>query len=264
MLFSGLLEVLTSSLPFLAPSSPLSAKPDINVVPLPRHYIIGDGSTPVCLSTNFSIQAAPSSLATFPTDLQDAITSTQHRLKNTQVTYLSPNEGSEFFTGGSGAIRSCVYYLDTLHIDFTAYNGTDILSETVAPVEERAELEAYTLDLSLKGKATISSRGALGAFRGLSTFEGLFYSLEAGVQGSDRVYAPLAPYHIEDKPSFGWRAVLLDTSRHYFSVPSILKVSMQGFKQKALLIQQNRYWIRCPWLSSTSSIGTSRTPIHGL
>ncbi|OXG85443.1 hexosaminidase [Cryptococcus neoformans A2-102-5] len=224
MLFNGLLEAVSLSLPFFSSPSPLSAKPDINVVPLPRHYIIGDGSTPVCLSTNFSIQPAPSSSVIFPADLQEAIVSTRHRLKNTRVTYLSPNEGSEFFSGGSGAIRSCAYYLDTLYIDLTAYNGTDILSETIAPVEERAELETYTLDLSLKGKAMINSRGALGAFRGLSTFEGLFYSLETEVKGSDRVYAPLAPYHIEDKPSFGWRAVLLDTSRHYFSVPSILKI----------------------------------------
>lgn len=234
MLFNGLLEAVSLSLPFFASPSPLSAKPDINVVPLPRHYIIGDGSTPVCLSTNFSIQPAPSSSVIFPADLQEAIVSTRHRLMNTRVAYLSPNEGSEFFSGGSGAIRSCANYLDTLYIDLTAYNGTDILSETIAPVEERAELETYTLDLSLKGKALVNSRGALGAFRGLSTFEGLFYSLETEVKGSDRVYAPLAPYHIEDKPSFGWRAVLLDTSRHYFSVPSILKVSMQDFKWDAL------------------------------
>ncbi|KIR82856.1 hexosaminidase [Cryptococcus gattii E566] len=224
MLFNGLLEAVFSSLPFLAPSSRLSAKPDINLVPLPARYTVGDGSTPLCLSTDFSIQSASSSSAIFPSDLQEAIASTRHRLRNTQTTYLSTTEGLEFFTDSSGAIRSCAYYLDTLYIDLTVYNGTDIHSETIAPVEERAELEAYKLDLPLKGKAIITSRGALGAFRGLTTFEGLFYSLETEVQGSKRVHAPFAPYHIEDKPSFGWRAVLLDSSRHYFSVPAILKV----------------------------------------
>lgn len=234
MLFNGLLEAVFSSLPFLAPSSRLSAKPDINLVPLPARYTVGDGSTPLCLSTDFSIQSASSSPAIFPSDLQEAIASTRHRLRNTQTTYLSTTEGLEFFTDSSGAIRSCAYYLDTLYIDLTVYNGTDIHSETIAPVEERAELEAYKLDLPLKGKAIITSRGALGAFRGLTTFEGLFYSLETGVQGSKRVHAPFAPYHIEDKPSFGWRAVLLDSSRHYFSVPAILKVGRQNFKQKGL------------------------------
>jgi hexosaminidase len=38
------------------------------------------------------------------------------------------------------------------------------------------------------------------------------------------IFAPFGPYEIRDKPAFGWRAVLLDTSRHYFGVKAILKV----------------------------------------
>jgi hexosaminidase len=38
-------------------------------------------------------------------------------------------------------------------------------------------------------------------------------------------YAPGAPYEIEDKPAFGWRAVLLDTSRNWFGMEAIKRVS---------------------------------------
>ncbi|TXT08741.1 hypothetical protein VHUM_02869 [Vanrija humicola] len=40
----------------------------------------------------------------------------------------------------------------------------------------------------------------------------------------DVAYLPFAPYKIEDQSAFPWRAVLLDTSRHFFSKPSILKM----------------------------------------
>jgi hexosaminidase len=38
-------------------------------------------------------------------------------------------------------------------------------------------------------------------------------------------YAPAAPYEIEDKPAFGWRAVMLDTSRNWFGKEAIMKAS---------------------------------------
>jgi hexosaminidase len=38
------------------------------------------------------------------------------------------------------------------------------------------------------------------------------------------VYAPFAPYEIEDKPQFPWRSVLFDTSRNYFRIKTIKKL----------------------------------------
>ena len=40
-----------------------------------------------------------------------------------------------------------------------------------------------------------------------------------------RVYAPFGPYKITDQPEFGWRGLMLDTSRNYFSPKVMKKVS---------------------------------------
>ena len=132
-----------------------------------------------------------------------------------------------------------------------------IMDSAIRPAEERPDLERYSLSIPLKGPATIKASTALGAFRGLTTFENLFFyhpkqvgkasssvmdiladagQVALGVVtetmtghggAKDRKgtwYAPAAPYQIEDKPAFGWRAVLLDTSRNWFGKDAILKV----------------------------------------
>lgn len=40
-----------------------------------------------------------------------------------------------------------------------------------------------------------------------------------------RIYAPFGPYKITDQPAFGWRGLMLDTSRNYFSPVVMKKVS---------------------------------------
>ena len=45
------------------------------------------------------------------------------------------------------------------------------------PVERRSAIESYALELPLQGPATITAPTALGLFRGLATFEQLFYRL---------------------------------------------------------------------------------------
>ncbi|ODN91414.1 hexosaminidase [Cryptococcus wingfieldii CBS 7118] len=225
MLINRLFETVIPLLPYLGPFA-VTHKPDINVVPLPTQYTIGQGATPICLSPNFSIKSVAGAFHTYPTDLLQAMSATEDRLKNVTARYLSVAGGREFFPGYSDKLSSCQYFLDSVYVDLTAYNGTsDILEEATRPVEERPLLEAYSLDMPLKRRAAfIKARGALGAFRGLTTLDNLFYRVEDSTsEGAGRVYAPWAPYSIADKPAFGWRAFLLDTSRHYFSVDSILK-----------------------------------------
>nr|XP_031862319.1 uncharacterized protein CI109_002284 [Kwoniella shandongensis]KAA5529391.1 hypothetical protein CI109_002284 [Kwoniella shandongensis] len=210
----------------LLPSSISSPSSKINIVPLPAHSTTGDGSTPLCLSHNFTIYLDEASLRPHvsPKDLVLAIEDTRAQLASLAMTYLSPSHGDEFFPRGDS---KCERYLERLDVHMSDYDGSTIFDQAILSVEERPELEAYHLDIPLTGHAKIIAKGPLGAYRALTSFQTLWYthSSEGEGEGSGRVvYAPFAPYEIDDKPAFGWRAVLLDTSRNYFSVDSIYKI----------------------------------------
>ncbi len=68
------------------------------------------------------------------------------------------------------------------------------------------EDESYTLDVSAQ-KASIRAATADGAIRGMATFEQLIS------EGSDGFAA--AAIHVEDRPRFPWRGLMLDVSRHW-------------------------------------------------
>ena len=271
----GMLIPLASTV-FLIWSSPDSvpARTPLRVLPIPPYFVNGEGKTPICLAQDFSIRVEGN---TAPDDLKAAIRRTEKSLVSMRHRYLSVQRGREFFGKGNstGDIAGCRYELGSLVLYLTDEEATksvpSIFDSAIRPVEDRPELETYSLAIPLREPAHIKAKTALGLFRGLTTFEQLFYHLpldsstSAGSvqsilsqsngleqseqlplvsglgsakestsgegqdpagssEGRGRIYAPLAPYEIEDKPSFGWRAVLLDTSRHYFGIPSILKV----------------------------------------
>jgi hexosaminidase len=252
----------------------------INVWPLPASSSTGKGDTPLCLSPDFTISFDESlGVERMPGDLVDATRRTERNIRESRHAYLSPTGGKEFFnrglTNASKVESGCRNVLTTLVLSLDLTEAEDdpeiasIFSLAIAPVESRPALEAYHLFVPLNGQAVLTSKTALGLFRGLTTFEQQWYHLplqylpraaggqSVGVAGSrrtdevsqhplastgqfdvedlgtpasqamekGRIYAPFAPYEISDKPAFGWRAVLLDTSRHFFSIQSILKVS---------------------------------------
>jgi hexosaminidase len=237
----------------------------INILPLPTRHTTGNKV--ICLSPNFSIKLD----SHVPEDLKKAAQRVEKGIWEHKHQYLSVKRGAEFFVEGNG----CEYTLSTLEVivDYHGHHMPSIMDSAIRPAEDRPDLEAYTLSIPLGDRATIKSPTALGAYRGLTTFENLFYhypadsegqagSSKSGIltkpyslgntdqlplgsgvqtdQASDmsesgsrsevkgRWYAPAAPYEIEDKPAFGWRAVMLDTSRNWFGKESILKVSPEG------------------------------------
>lgn len=70
------------------------------------------------------------------------------------------------------------------------------------------EEESYQLDISPDG-ARLNATTVLGALRGLETFAQLI----------DRSEAPAI--HIDDRPRFSWRGLMLDVSRHWMPVPVV-------------------------------------------
>lgn len=285
---SLLLPLLAYSAILFLPPASAGSKSRTTVWPLPSSSSSGDSETPVCLSPGFRILFDEHTAGLpLPHDLKAAVKRTEAALKDHRHAYLSPTAGREFFSkskdNSTDDLATCEHVLTTLYLalDSDALGGgkevPSILSSAVAPAESRPELEAYRLIVPLDGPASISAQTALGLFRGLTTFEQLWYSVpishpsghgsswtsytvlsrpdsltasqqlplgSSGSQGTRqdqhtpstsaeterRVYAPFAPYQVDDKPSFGWRAVLLDTSRNFFSVPSIVKASRQRLR----------------------------------
>ncbi|EOD24441.1 hypothetical protein EMIHUDRAFT_238482 [Emiliania huxleyi CCMP1516] len=79
--------------------------------------------------------------------------------------------------------------------------------------------ESYSLRVAADADCRLSARTVWGALRGLETLSQLVeYS------PSDRWYElRKAPWQIDDKPAFVSRGVMVDTARHWLSVPALLR-----------------------------------------
>lgn len=220
-----------ATLPGLPGDDPVIRLGRLNVVPLPHSYVTGD--TTLCLSPTFSISFADDlPVDRLPQDLLSAVERTEAAVRGTKHTYLSVEHGAEHFANGKvcgGYIDNLVLHLDP---DFSTQDIPSIFSESARPAEERLPLEGYHLTVPTNEPARLGSVSPLGLSRGLTTFQQLFYTTTTSLNHRDAsrtevaegiIYAPFGPYEISDRPAFPWRAVLLDTSRHYFSVPTILK-----------------------------------------
>jgi len=206
----------------------------INLVPLPFKSTVGN--TVTCLADNFKVTFQCGGKNKAPKDLRDAAERMVENLRASKMRYLSPSYGAEFFPKGP----KCEHKITELKITVNDGDNT-IASHATKPVETRAATEGYKLSIPADGSATVSADTALGAFRGLVSFENLFYKigrdgnldLQQGDEDNDHgrwnvkkdiAYAPFAPYELDDKPQFPWRSVLLDTSRNYFRKEKLFKM----------------------------------------
>jgi len=87
-------------------------------------------------------------------------------------------------------------------------------------VQEMGEDEAYTLEVTSAG-AKLNAANPLGVLRGLQTFRQL-------VDVSPDGFAAPA-VSIKDQPRFGWRGLLIDSSRH-FTPMEVLKRNLDGME----------------------------------
>ncbi|KAK4684350.1 hexosaminidase, partial [Tremellales sp. Uapishka_1] len=195
------------------------------VLPSPSFSQIGN--TTLCLSPSFKISVDTS--LPVPQDLHEAINRTLSNVLSTTHQYLSVLGGTEFFPANSTKCSATLNML-VLSLQGGASTFPSIMESAVLPIEDRMGKEGYSLNVPVSGAGTLSSDSALGLFRGLTTFEQLFYAVPTTVtsrqktSASSLIYIPNAPVSITDKPQFGWRGLLLDTSRHYFSASALLKV----------------------------------------
>jgi hexosaminidase len=81
-------------------------------------------------------------------------------------------------------------------------------------VPELGEDESYTLDVN-SSAATLTAPDTLGILHGLETFLQL-------VQPTPKGFAARA-VHIEDRPRFPWRGLMIDVSRHFIPMSALLR-----------------------------------------
>jgi N-acetyl-beta-hexosaminidase len=83
--------------------------------------------------------------------------------------------------------------------------------------------ESYTLSLTNDG-VTIDAATQFGAMRALESFSQLVRWTTAVSDGhSTQRYTVPVPLKIVDAPRFTWRGLLIDSSRHFLPVPTILQ-----------------------------------------
>jgi len=94
------------------------------------------------------------------------------------------------------------------------------VSRASKEVQELGEDESYTLQVTPSG-VNLSAPTPLGALRGLQTFLQLVQITSAGFA------VPVIT--IEDAPRFPWRGLMIDVSRHFFSL-DVLKRNLDGME----------------------------------
>ncbi len=102
-------------------------------------------------------------------------------------------------------------------IPFTAKTGAGLTVDCAAAghlYPTLGEDESYTLDVTPQG-ATLKAATVDGAMHGLETFWQLAVPAEHGFA--------VPAVHIEDRPRFAWRGLMIDSSRHFMPVPVILR-----------------------------------------
>lgn len=158
--------------------------------PMPRSMTTG--STPLVLTHDFNIIIQ---VPGAPDDLKEAVTRTQSNIRNDKLQRLVVGRGSADRLAVSSAkqLRSLVLLLLP-----RSSGAQSISSEAILPLGSRRE--GYSLHIPSDGtSATLTASSTLGLFRGLTTFEQLWYTLD---DSAATIYTLQAPVDIVDSPAF--------------------------------------------------------------
>ncbi|KAL0565696.1 Glucosamine-6-phosphate isomerase (Glucosamine-6-phosphate deaminase) (GNPDA) (GlcN6P deaminase) [Marasmius crinis-equi] len=174
----------------------------------PRPQTISTGSKALKLSSSFDITL--SGISKVPQDLLDAISATKTYITNDKLERLVVGRGSVDVQAISQAAQ-----LGKLVVSLQGSgNVRSISEEAVDTIENR--VEGYELTVPADGSpATLTAKSTLGLYRGLTTFQQLWYFWDG------TVYSVETPIKIQDSPKYPYRGLMLDTARNYFPVIDI-------------------------------------------
>ncbi|XP_041795125.1 beta-hexosaminidase subunit alpha [Chelmon rostratus] len=147
---------------------------------------------------------------------------------NSQAFYFGYGRQSAAQQGCSVLDAAFKRYFSLIFPDYTSANGVLQFSENKPFTAELSvdrddcegypnedSSERYNLSVSV-GRASLNAETVWGALRALETFSQLVYQDDFGSYFVNKT-------EIEDFPRFQFRGILLDTSRHYLPVQTILK-----------------------------------------
>ncbi len=177
------MKLLSLSFVFLLFSTPALAV-------WPRPQSITNGSTPLRLAPDFTINL--SGISQPPQDLSDAVQRSTSFLKTDKLQALVPDRGAS----SAGSIQSA-RTLGSLSLRLTSSSGSVASISDYAMAGIGTQDESYTLQVPADGGAAVlTANTTLGLFRGLTTFEQLWYDLNGST------YTLQAPFQIRDAPAF--------------------------------------------------------------
>lgn len=171
--------------------------------PMPRSITIGSES--LKLSLNFAIDLKVKGA---PSDLLDAISRTESRLRTDRFERLVVGRGASDAVAVDHAD-----ILDSLIVSL-AHDSVinSIATEATRDIDFRSE--RYVLSVS-KSSAELTANSTLGLFRGLSTFEQLWFDFNG------TKYTLEAPIHIADEPAFVSNGCSASSQSVYYLLQSI-------------------------------------------
>jgi len=162
--------------------------PALAVWPKPQNMTTG--TTPLRLSSDFSI--GTSGIHPVPQDLSDAIRRSSDYLETDKLGSLVPDRGAS-----SARIVSSARSLQSLILSLENDDGQSQSISDGAIAGLGVTDETYLLEIPVNGEnATLTAKSALGLFRGLKTFEQLWFYV------NETTYTLQAPIQVQDAPAY--------------------------------------------------------------
>jgi hexosaminidase len=164
----------------------------------PRPQNLTTGSTPLRLAPQFSIQFSKNQ--NIPQDLHDAVQRSTQHLKDDKLQALVVDRGAS----SSQAVHSAKTLSSlTLTLNNASATVKSLSEDSMAGIGNQDE--SYSLQIPEGGNAVLTANTALGLFRGLTTFEQLWYDLDG------ETYTLQAPIQVQDFTKYvsHWSIILV-------------------------------------------------------
>ncbi len=200
----------------------------------------------------------------------------QHTIIPTPVSYIATNEtftfDNELHLELDTKDTQAKQYIHQFR-DFMSDMGILLAEQSTSQQSIRISLnknsdlelgsEGYTLDI-LKNNINLSANKAAGIFNGLQTLKQLFLLKNHEEKSAIKI----AGCNIKDYPRFKWRGLMLDVSRHFFTVDEVKayidKMSEYKFNIFHWHLTDDQGWrIEIKALPKLTEVGAWRVERHG-